>query len=114
MSGKAMEATVRVAGKVRHLRVDNNALCVVEERTGANLLEGMEAPSIRVLRALVYGALLSGARRNSQPVDFDINDVGDWMEEEPELLATVTGMITPAMPEPKAADPPPVQGEAAA
>jgi hypothetical protein len=113
MSGKAMEATVRVAGKVRHLRLDNNALCIVEEKTGVNLLGGVHDVTLRVVRALVYGSLLSGARRNHQPVDFDIDDVGDWMEEEPTLAETVTDMIYGAMPEPKEVDPPQVQEGAA-
>ena len=109
MSGKAMEATVRVAGKLRHLRLDNNALCIVEERTGVNLLEGVSSVTLRIVRAMVYGALVSGARRNRESVDFSIDDVGDWMEDEPALAETVTAMIEPTLPEPKEPDPPPVQ-----
>lgn len=108
MSGKAKEAPVRVGGRLRHVRVDNNALCVVEEQTGVNLLEGGKT-TLRVLRALCYGALRSGARVMGEPVDFTIEDVGTWMEEEPKMLEVVKDLALNAAPE--ATDPPVVQGE---
>lgn len=98
-SGKAKEVPVRAGGKVRHVRVDNNALCIVEEITGVSLLDGVANPGMRVLRALCYGALVSGARATGGRRDFTVEDVGDWMEETPELLEAVLQMVQPAMPE---------------
>lgn len=107
MSGKAKEVPIKVGGKVRHVRMDNNALCVVEELTGVSLLDGVPNPGMRVLRALCYGALVSGARATGGKRDFTVEDVGDWMEEEPALLEAVLPMVQAAMPEPAepAADP---------
>lgn len=117
MNGKAPEASVRVAGRVRHLRLDHNALCSVEQITGVNLAGSNVVPTLSVLRAMCYAALMSGARAHGGPRDFDLEDVGDWMHEEPELLDAVTRMLAPAMPDPAvegqdAADPQPVEGRA--
>lgn len=111
MSGKAKEASIRVDGRLRHLRMDNNALCIVEEQTGTNLLSGVggDKLTLRVLRALCYGALVSGAKSNGERVSFTVDDVGDWMDQTSELLEAVTALIVTAMPEP--VDPPKVQGE---
>lgn len=109
MSGRTREASVQVGGRLRPLRLDNNALCIIEEQTGVNLLDGVDNPQLRVLRALCFAALCSGARKASQPIDFTIDDVGDWMDESPELFRAVKALYLPAMP-----DPQPVQeGDAA-
>lgn len=110
MSGRAKEAAVHVGGRVRHLCVDNNTLCVVEEQTGENLLKGANV-GLRVLRALCYGALLSGARKHGERVRFTIEDVGEWMDEYPELQERALGLLTAANPEETPADPPQVQEE---
>lgn len=111
MSGRAKEAPVQVGGRLRHLVVDTNAFCIVEEQTGVNLVEGIDNPPLRVLRALCYGALRSGCRKNRTEPDFTLEDVGDWMQETPELLKTVEDLLRPALPQPAAGGPQMVQGE---
>lgn len=113
MSGRAKEAPVRVGGRLRLLVVDFNALCTVQEITGVNITEGVERPPLPVLRALCYAALRSGARREEKPFDFDLERVGDWMEEEPQLLAEVLKLTGDAQPEQVSPGPQPVQGDEA-
>lgn len=98
-SGRAKEVPVRVGGKLRHVRLDNNALCVVEELTGESMLDGKGRTGVRFFRALCYAALLSGCRAYREKPDFTVEDVGDWMEEEPALLEAVLPLVIPAMPE---------------
>lgn len=112
-SGKAKEISVRVDGQLRHLRVDTNALCIVEELTGEDMLRGLGKLSLTVLRALTYGALVSGARATGGKRDFTPEDVGDWMELElgdgKKLVDHVLELLPRAMPEAKSADPQTVQ-----
>lgn len=113
MSGKAKEVPVKVGGRLRHLRVDNNALCIVEELTGADMVKGVANPGLLILRALCYGALVSGARASGEKRDFTVEDVGDWMEETPEILEVVLALMKGAVPEAPPAGPPAAQGEEA-
>lgn len=112
--GRAKEVEVRIRGRRRYLRLGTNAMVIVEEQTGVNLLAG-EPISVRVTRALCYGALVVGAKENDEPVDFTIDDVGNWMEEELEdgrkLAEIVLGLQKEALPEKPATDPSQVQEE---
>lgn len=117
MSGRAKVVTVGIGGEIRCLCVDYNALCTVEELTGVDLMIGNASMTLRVLRSLVYGALIEGARRSRGKQDFTPEDVGDWMEGELDdggkLVDRVLALLPEAMPEKKAGedDPQTVQQE---
>lgn len=110
-TGKAPQASLQVGGRLRFVQIDNNALCTVEEITGVDLIAGADASGLRILRALCYAALVSGARATGGKRDFSLEDVGDWMQESGELLETVVDLLKASKAEPDAKDPQKVQEE---
>ena len=99
MSAKVKEDAVRAGGKIRPMRVGMNALCTVQELTGRDLASGDVLVGLVGLRALVFAALADGARKHKQPVDFTVDDVGDWIDEDPELVQKAIELTTAGNPD---------------
>lgn len=80
------EGTVDIGGKVRALKFGTNATALFCQmhKVGLGGFAEMFTPeklSPAVWRDLTYCALVSGARKAGEPVDFTHETVGDWLDD---------------------------------
>lgn len=56
------------------------------------------ARSINIVKFtdIIFAALLTGARKEKQPVDFTTYDVADWLGENPEAVGRLTELLLTA------------------
>ena len=65
-----------------------SAMAVFEEETGikfAKIGEVMQDMSIKNTIAFVYAGLVGGAKKNKIEIDFDSDDVANWLDEVEDL-----------------------------
>jgi len=91
------QTTIEIGGKERLLKFGINASAVASEAAGKDLHElGASTASFRYM---IYGALVAGAHKSKQVVDFDVYDVGDWLEDlDEDAYAKINEVITASVP----------------
>lgn len=80
------ESQIEIGGKVRSLKFGTNATALFCELHKIGLGQFASVFSADNLtpahyRDLIYCALVSGARKNKEAVDFTTEDVGDWIDD---------------------------------
>lgn len=80
------ESQIEIGGKVRSLKFGTNATALFCELHKIGLggfatLFSAENLTPAHYRDLIYCALVSGARKNKEAVDFSPEDVGDWIDD---------------------------------
>jgi hypothetical protein len=80
------ESEVEIGGRLRVLKFGTNATALFCQLHGIGLggfatVFSAENITPATYRDLIYCALVSGARKSGSPVDFDKEDVGDWIDE---------------------------------
>lgn len=73
------EVEVPIGGKVRLLKFGINQLAIFTEKNKISL--GEVEMSIAQIRDLFWSALVCGAKKKKETVDFDEWDVGEWIDE---------------------------------
>jgi len=91
------EIEVSIGGKPRLAKFGTNQLAIFTQMHKVDLSEadfGMHH-----LRDLIYSALVAGAKKQKQDVDFDEWEVGEWIDEMEEAeLQKVIEAFTNSMP----------------
>lgn len=95
MNKKRSVATLDVGGKERTVKFGTNQSVIFTELRGIQLAEYMELlknvdegkVDLAFTRDVMYSALVDGARVTKVQVDFTKEDVGDWIDENPETQA---------------------------
>lgn len=87
---------IEIGGEKRPVRFGWAGLLEYEQQTGrkaladfATLSGGIENVSITVMVDLVYYGLTSGHRKAGVNVDFDKDDVAEWLGEDQSILERV-------------------------
>ena len=78
-----------------------NALAEYEKLTGQSLLQfsNREGLSVGNTIKLVYVGLLYGAKKDEVKADFTIEDVGDWLTDNPTVVAEIIDVFVKSMPD---------------
>lgn len=91
------EVEVSIGGKPRLLKFGTNQLAIFTQMHKVDLSEadfGMHH-----LRDLIYSALVAGAKKQKQDVDFDEWTVGEWIDDLPdEDLQKIVDSFTNSLP----------------
>jgi len=91
------EIEVSIGGKPRLVKFGTNQLAIFTQMHKVDLSEadfGMHH-----LRDLIYSALVAGAKKQKQEVDFDEWEVGEWIDELPdEELQKIVDSFTNSLP----------------
>lgn len=91
------EVEVSIGGKPRLLKFGTNQLAIFTQMHKVDLSEadfGMHH-----LRDLIYSALVAGAKKQKQDVDFDEWEVGEWIDDLPdEDLQKIVDSFTNSLP----------------
>ena len=74
---------ILIGEKERPFKFGMNAASIFCKETGKSLddLNNIGAADIGSVIAMVYAGLFQGAKSSKQDVDFDLWDVGDWMDD---------------------------------
>lgn len=92
------EVEVPIGGKTRLFKFGINQLAIYSEKHNLNLSElemGMSQ-----IRDLFWSALVAGARKNKEEIDFDEWDVGEWIDDmEQSDFDKVVSAMNQSMPE---------------
>ena len=92
------EVEVPIGGKTRLFKFGINQLAIFSEKHSLNLSEvemGMSQ-----IRDLFWSALVAGARKKKEEVDFDEWDVGEWIDDmEQSDFDKVVEAMNQSMPE---------------
>lgn len=99
---RAHEVSVQLDEVTLHLRFDFNAVATIEELTGRNVLEGLNTPSGRDLRAVVYACCAAWDESRGREPERSLKEVGALMNMA--SVAAITGklpeLLGANMPEP--------------
>jgi len=91
------EIEVSIGGKPRLVKFGTNQLAIFTQMHKVDLSEadfGMHH-----LRDLIYSALVAGAKKKKETVDFDEWEVGEWIDELPdEELQKIVDSFTNSQP----------------
>jgi len=91
------EIEVSIGGKPRLVKFGTNQLAIFTQMHRVDLSEadfGMHH-----LRDLIYSALVAGAKKQKETVDFDEWEVGEWIDELPdEELQKIIDSFTNSLP----------------
>ncbi len=91
------EIEVSIGGKPRLVKFGTNQLAIFTQMHKVDLSEadfGMHH-----LRDLIYSALVAGAKKKKETVDFDEWEVGEWIDELPdEDLQKIIDSFTNSLP----------------
>ncbi len=92
------EIEVSIGGKPRLVKFGTNQLAIFTQMHKVDLSEadfGMHH-----LRDLIYSALVAGAKKKKETVDFDEWEVGEWIDELPdEELQKIVDSFTNSLPQ---------------
>ena len=92
---------IEIGGKVRHLRLDLNAMVEFEEATGQSLfgvnITELSNMGAKALRALVWACLLH------EDEELTLKDVGGWIKIDnlTDIANQINAAFEAAVPEPK-------------
>lgn len=76
---------IEFAGKTRPVKYGMNAMSLFGDITKTRIEDIdliMTNMKFSEMRSLVYSGLIDGARSQKTDIDFTIDDVGDWLDEE--------------------------------
>ena len=73
------EVEVSIGGKPRLVKFGLNQMAIYTEKHNVELAD--VSFNVSQIRDLVWSALVAGARKRGESVDFDEWQVGDWIEE---------------------------------
>ena len=92
---------IKIGGKERPVRFGFNALIEFERQAGKPML-GIDFQNMGLedMRAMVYAGLLHGAKYEKQEVDFSVEDVGEWIGDDMNVLTKFIESLTESMPKP--------------
>jgi len=92
---------VRINKKDRPVCFGWNALAEYERLSGKSLLKFVETEGLSIGNTLqlVYVGLLYGAKKDKQEITFTIEDVGNWLDDSPEVIGEVITIFTKSMPD---------------
>lgn len=87
-----------IGGVERPVRFGFSALYQYEQRTGRNPLTDFAAmqggnATISTMVDILYAGLCAGTRHLKQPIDFDQEDVADWIGSDMEVLQKAAAMF---------------------
>lgn len=93
---------VKIGKKDRPVCFGWNALAEYENLTGQSLLQFANAENLSIGNTikLVYVGLMYGSKKDDQDVGFTIEDVGDWLTDNPEIVSDVMDVFVKSMPDP--------------
>ena len=93
---------VRINKKDYPVRFGWNALAEFENLSGSSVIEfaSMQKLSAGNTIKLVYVGLLYGAKKDNQDIDFTIEDVGDWLDKDSEIITKGVVIFVKSIPEP--------------
>jgi len=87
-------AMIEIGGKVRPVKFGFNALIEFSELTGKTIDElnslSDKNMTMKQLLILCWCGLKAGARREGQEFNASVEDVADWLDENPSLLLDIT------------------------
>ena len=75
---------IEIGGKVRPIKFGMGAWKYFTEVTGVQLADLANVDAITFGASIVYGGLKQAALADNEPVDFNINNVYDWLDEMPQ------------------------------
>lgn len=85
--------TVELGGESRPIKFGFNALIEFSEMTGRTIEQlntiNTSSISMKDLLLLCWCALKQGARREKIPFDVTVEDVGDWLDDNPEAMVVM-------------------------
>ncbi len=98
-----MVKTIEIGGAKRPVKYGWNAICEFTDLTGIGLEDLSEDKdfSLSQIRALVYVGLKEGARAKKEEFEMSIEDVGDWIGEDIDIIVEFTAVFTSQMPKAK-------------
>jgi hypothetical protein len=84
-----------IGGKPRPVKFGFNTYAEFERLSGKSLINISAGENLTVeqLLLLVYCGLREGARKVGEPFDFVREDVGDWFDENPNVLTDITAFF---------------------
>ena len=80
---------IEIGGQKRPLKFGTNASAILGQELGLSYEalqqrfggDGLKDVSLMDMRAFIWAALVAGHQSKRIEVDFDITDVGDWLDE---------------------------------
>ena len=91
-----MTEYVNIGGKQRPLRFGFAGLMEYEKRTARNALSdfnGQKELSVTMMVDLVFCGVVSGYMSQKMAVDFDENDVAEWLTDDPSVFASIMDLM---------------------
>jgi len=95
---------VKIGGTDRPVKFGWNALRIYTREAKipfmdiGNLFDSMDLDKLTIL---TYAGLVHGARTEKKDVDFTLDDVGDWLGEDFDVVSKFLEIFTEQMPQPK-------------
>ena len=91
---------IKINNKDRPVRFGWNALAEYERLTGMSLLQLVDMKNMGADKTLklVYIGLLFGAKKEGDPVDFTVEDVGDWLDDNENIIPDTINIFIKSMP----------------
>ena len=97
---------INLGGKDRPIRFGFAGLLEYEKRTGrkaladfAELSSGIQGVSVTMIVDLLYAGLASGCRKEKVNVDFDDDDVADWITDDQSAVEKVMTAFADSFPQ---------------
>jgi hypothetical protein len=92
-----------IGDKPRPVKFGFNTYAEFERLSGKSLinLSAGEVLTVEQLLLLVFCALREGARKTGEPFDYTKEDVGDWFDENPNVLTDITAFFVESQGEAK-------------
>lgn len=93
---------VKINGKDRPICFGWNAYKEYEKLIGGSIFAFTNPKEFSAgnILSLVYVGLMYGAKKEKEDINFTIEDVGDWMDENEELAVEVIEVYIKSMPDP--------------
>jgi len=108
---------IKIGGELRPVKFGFNSLAEFGRITGLKLQDLQNLGSsltIEQVIVLVWCGLRYGAKKEGKPFDYTVEDVGDWLDEDPNLVAEMLNTYgesqAPFVPE-KAGKKKPIRGK---
>lgn len=89
---------IQLGGEPRPIKFGFNAISEFGELTSRTIDQinnlNTNTLTMKDLMTLCWCALKQGARREGKPFDYTLEDVGDWLDENPGALVGITAEFT--------------------
>ena len=96
-----MIKTIELGGKERPIHFGVNALSLysdVEKMPIHDMIYSLEKLTFKQMVVLIWAALKTGAIHEKQEANFDVNDVGDWLDEDFEKFTECAEIMKQTLP----------------